>query len=111
MVLKDFAHAAQRVCARHSAELKGEHWLPWQCLDFCYIYSLLHDGYRLRDERELYVRLHTNKRKHKQRISASEKAAREHGNIVGVGCGLSLAQYLSRRATTTCSFDVLVVTQ
>ena len=31
------------------------HWLPWQCLDLTYIYTLLHDGYSFSDDQELHV--------------------------------------------------------
>jgi ectonucleoside triphosphate diphosphohydrolase 5/6 len=51
----DYANAAKKVCAIPSSELGEEHWKPWQCLDLCYIYSLLHDGYGLRDEQKIYV--------------------------------------------------------
>lgn len=32
-----------------------EHWRPWQCLDLSYIYALLHNGYRLDNDKEIYV--------------------------------------------------------
>lgn len=51
----DYATAANKVCAIPSNQLGEEHWRPWQCLDLCYIYSLLRDGYGLKDEQKIYV--------------------------------------------------------
>ncbi|PIO71491.1 GDA1/CD39 family protein [Teladorsagia circumcincta] len=53
--LEDFKVAAQRACSRGPEELKGFHWMPWQCHDLSYIYSLLHDGYGFHDNQPLFV--------------------------------------------------------
>jgi len=54
MTVGDYAKEAEKVCAIPASELGPEHWRPWQCLDLCYIYTLLHDGYGLRDDQILY---------------------------------------------------------
>ncbi|KAK6052527.1 GDA1/CD39 family protein [Cooperia oncophora] len=53
--LEDFKRAAQKACLRGPEELKGFHWMPWQCHDLTYIYSLLHDGYGFEDAQPLFV--------------------------------------------------------
>ncbi|KAK6028275.1 GDA1/CD39 family protein [Ostertagia ostertagi] len=53
--LEDFKVAAQKACSRGPEELKGFHWMPWQCHDLTYIYSLLHDGYGFDDSQPLFL--------------------------------------------------------
>uniref|UniRef100_A0A7I4YRW4 Nucleoside-diphosphatase uda-1 n=1 Tax=Haemonchus contortus TaxID=6289 RepID=A0A7I4YRW4_HAECO len=53
--LKDFKAAAQKACLRKAEELGGFHWMPWQCHDLTYIYSLLHDGYGFDDTQPLFL--------------------------------------------------------
>jgi ectonucleoside triphosphate diphosphohydrolase 5/6 len=52
----DYASAAKQACGVSASELGPEHWRPWQCLDLCYIYTLLKDGYGLNDQQTIYVR-------------------------------------------------------
>uniref|UniRef100_A0A8R1HWB5 Uncharacterized protein n=1 Tax=Caenorhabditis japonica TaxID=281687 RepID=A0A8R1HWB5_CAEJA len=49
--LAQFREAAKIACGRGKAEIEadGSHWMPWQCLDLTYIYSLLRDGYEFED--------------------------------------------------------------
>lgn len=51
----DYAAVANEVCAIPKSALGPEHWRPWQCLDLCYIYTLLKDGYGLKDEQIIHV--------------------------------------------------------
>ncbi|KJH45574.1 GDA1/CD39 family protein [Dictyocaulus viviparus] len=53
--LLDFKKAAEKACSRTSEQLEGLHWLPWQCQDLSYIYSLLHDGYGFEDTQPLFL--------------------------------------------------------
>ncbi|PAV82183.1 hypothetical protein WR25_19262 [Diploscapter pachys] len=53
--LEQFKLAAEKACKRKSSELEGPHWLPWQCLDLTYIYSLLKDGYGFDDGQQLVL--------------------------------------------------------
>ncbi|KAK5967829.1 Ectonucleoside triphosphate diphosphohydrolase 5, partial [Trichostrongylus colubriformis] len=53
--LEDFKTAAQKACSRKAEELTGYHWMPWQCQDLTYIYSLLHDGYGFQDSQPLFL--------------------------------------------------------
>uniref|UniRef100_A0A914UNQ6 Uncharacterized protein n=1 Tax=Plectus sambesii TaxID=2011161 RepID=A0A914UNQ6_9BILA len=46
-----FREAALKACQRPKTAMGPEHWRPWQCLDLSYIYALLHDGYRLPDNK------------------------------------------------------------
>ncbi|CAD6193876.1 unnamed protein product [Caenorhabditis auriculariae] len=56
ITLRDFRAAAEKACSRTSEELNdGSHWMPWQCLDLSYIYSLLHDGYMFSEEQPLVL--------------------------------------------------------
>jgi len=47
--------AAEKACALKAEQFGIEHWRPWQCLDLTYIYSLLHYGYGLPDNKELFL--------------------------------------------------------
>lgn len=38
-----------------SEAIGPEPWQPWQCLDLTYIYTLLHYGYGLPDDRKINV--------------------------------------------------------
>ncbi|KAI6198911.1 Nucleoside-diphosphatase uda-1 [Aphelenchoides besseyi] len=51
----DFAEVARHVCSLTATEVGTEDWRPWQCLDLCYIYSLLHDGYGLNDDKSIHM--------------------------------------------------------
>ncbi|CAB3398482.1 unnamed protein product [Caenorhabditis bovis] len=56
VMLKEFKKAAKIACQRNVREINdGSHWMPWQCLDLTYIYSLLHDGYRFDDEQPVVL--------------------------------------------------------
>lgn len=46
---------AKKACSLKSTEIGNETWHPWQCLDLTYIYSLLHFGYQLSDNKQIYV--------------------------------------------------------
>ncbi|KAI6237945.1 Nucleoside-diphosphatase uda-1 [Aphelenchoides besseyi] len=50
----DFAEVARHVCSLTATEIGTEHWRPWQCLDLSYIYTLLHDGYGLNDDKLIH---------------------------------------------------------
>ncbi|CAJ0582547.1 unnamed protein product, partial [Mesorhabditis spiculigera] len=51
-----FEKAAKEACLRDAAMLEnGAHWLPWQCMDLVYIYSLLKDGYGFSDTQPLVL--------------------------------------------------------
>lgn len=50
-----YRRAAEKACALSADQFGPEHWRPWQCLDLTYIYSLLHYGYGLPDEKELFL--------------------------------------------------------
>jgi ectonucleoside triphosphate diphosphohydrolase 5/6 len=51
----DFKAAAMKSCSLPAEAIGPEHWQPWQCLDLTYIYTLLHHGYGLPDDKELQV--------------------------------------------------------
>uniref|UniRef100_A0A914HLC2 Apyrase n=1 Tax=Globodera rostochiensis TaxID=31243 RepID=A0A914HLC2_GLORO len=51
----DFRAAAERACAIPAEAIGPEPWQPWQCLDLTYIYTLLHFGYGLPDEKSIYL--------------------------------------------------------
>lgn len=56
--LWQFKEQAEKACKRSVENLSDEaapHWLPWQCLDLTYIYSLLHDGYQFDDDQPVVV--------------------------------------------------------
>lgn len=53
--LADYKEAARIACSRPSSALHGPHWMPWQCHDLTYIYSLLHDGYGFADDQPLFL--------------------------------------------------------
>lgn len=54
--LRQFKEAAEIACRREKTEIDdGSHWMPWQCLDLTYIYSLLRDGYQFEDNQPLVV--------------------------------------------------------
>uniref|UniRef100_A0A1I7YWD0 Nucleoside diphosphatase n=1 Tax=Steinernema glaseri TaxID=37863 RepID=A0A1I7YWD0_9BILA len=50
-----YKKAAKKACALPADQLGPEHWRPWQCLDLTYIYALLHHGYGLPDDKELFL--------------------------------------------------------
>uniref|UniRef100_A0A915EE67 Uncharacterized protein n=1 Tax=Ditylenchus dipsaci TaxID=166011 RepID=A0A915EE67_9BILA len=63
----DYKQAAQKACSIPAEEIGPEHWKPWQCLDLTYIYTLLHFGYGLPDQKSIHL---TKKLKEKsKRIS------------------------------------------
>nr|CAD2191616.1 unnamed protein product [Meloidogyne enterolobii] len=49
----DYKIAAEKACAMPSEAIGPEPWQPWQCLDLTYIYTLLHYGYGLPDDRKI----------------------------------------------------------
>lgn len=49
----DYKIAAEKACAMPAEAIGPEPWQPWQCLDLTYIYTLLHYGYGLPDERNI----------------------------------------------------------
>ncbi|KAL3109841.1 hypothetical protein niasHT_011144 [Heterodera trifolii] len=51
----DFRVAAERACAIPPEAIGPEPWQPWQCLDLTYIYTLLHFGCGLPDEKTIYM--------------------------------------------------------
>ncbi|ETN69445.1 GDA1/CD39 family protein [Necator americanus] len=53
--LVDYKRAAEKACLRSAKQLNGPHWIPWQCHDLTYIYSLLSDGYGFDDTQPLFV--------------------------------------------------------
>lgn len=54
--LRQFKEAAETACGRGRAEIDdGSHWMPWQCLDLTYIYSLLRDGYQFEDSQPIVL--------------------------------------------------------
>lgn len=54
----DYKLAAERACSLPAEAIGPEHWQPWQCLDLTYIYSLLHYGYGMPDDKEIHVCCH-----------------------------------------------------
>lgn len=42
-------------CSQPAAEIGDEHWMPWQCFDLTYIYTVLRFGYGLPDEKNVQV--------------------------------------------------------
>ncbi|KAK0409796.1 hypothetical protein QR680_004764 [Steinernema hermaphroditum] len=50
-----YRKAAEKACAVPGEEFGPEHWRPWQCFDLTYIYALLHHGYGLPDDKELFL--------------------------------------------------------
>ncbi|VDM65207.1 unnamed protein product, partial [Strongylus vulgaris] len=42
-------------CSRSAGQLQGPHWMPWQCQDLTYIYSLLHDGFGFLESQPLFL--------------------------------------------------------
>ncbi|CAI2353152.1 unnamed protein product [Caenorhabditis sp. 36 PRJEB53466] len=55
--LRQFRKAAEVACRRGKAEIMEDasHWMPWQCLDLTYIYSLLRDGYQFEDSQKIVL--------------------------------------------------------
>ncbi|EGT40234.1 hypothetical protein CAEBREN_28059 [Caenorhabditis brenneri] len=54
--LRQFKEAAEIACQRGPSEIDdGSHWMPWQCLDLTYIYSLLKDGYEFEDNQPIVL--------------------------------------------------------
>ncbi|VDD91411.1 unnamed protein product [Enterobius vermicularis] len=53
----DYMRAAKRACSRKGSDIGVKYSEAWKCLDLSYIYSLLHYGYGLKNEKEIYVRL------------------------------------------------------
>ncbi|ULT91062.1 hypothetical protein L3Y34_008981 [Caenorhabditis briggsae] len=54
--LRQFKEAAKTACQRGKLEINdGSHWMPWQCLDLTYIYSLLRDGYQFEDNQPIVL--------------------------------------------------------
>uniref|UniRef100_A0A914CUJ0 Uncharacterized protein n=1 Tax=Acrobeloides nanus TaxID=290746 RepID=A0A914CUJ0_9BILA len=51
----DYKLAAERACSLPAEAIGPEHWQPWQCLDLTYIYSLLHYGYGMPDDKEIHL--------------------------------------------------------
>ncbi|TKR61712.1 hypothetical protein L596_028792 [Steinernema carpocapsae] len=50
-----YKQAAEKACALAADQFGPEHWRPWQCLDLTYIYSLLHHGYGLPDDKQIFL--------------------------------------------------------
>ncbi|CAJ0590272.1 unnamed protein product [Cylicocyclus nassatus] len=53
--LGDYQEAAKKACTKTADQLVGAHWMPWQCHDLTYIYSLLHDGFGFEDNQPLFL--------------------------------------------------------
>uniref|UniRef100_A0AC35U3T9 Nucleoside phosphatase GDA1/CD39 n=1 Tax=Rhabditophanes sp. KR3021 TaxID=114890 RepID=A0AC35U3T9_9BILA len=53
--VSDYKAAAIKACQLSTSELGPEHWKPWQCQDLTYIYTLLHYGYGLNNEKQIYL--------------------------------------------------------
>ncbi|VDP04382.1 unnamed protein product [Heligmosomoides polygyrus] len=95
--LEAFRKAAEKACTRGTDDFKGAHWLPWQCHDLTYIYSLLHDGYGFEDVQPLFL------------------AKKIKGMEVAWGQGLSYALvhefHKTQKATVTERVNATVVDQ
>lgn len=55
ITIGDYKVAAQKACAIPAENIGLEHWRPWQCMDLTYIYTLLHYGYGLPDNKQVYL--------------------------------------------------------
>ncbi|CEF60425.1 NTPase [Strongyloides ratti] len=51
----DYKNAAKQKCTMKKEDIGPEHWKPWQCHDLTYIYTLLHYGYGLPEDKKIYL--------------------------------------------------------